>query len=473
MYWEDWLLVFYLVVLTLGSVVFVTDSVREKEVRALRIGLMSLLGAVILLALVYLAREGLLLERLRPLVDLVDALATAGAVVAVVPLGRNPAARNGTAAYVVGEVERFDERDQVFARIRSLRPGEREYASYYEAHPERKDADDRRRAMGGPLGRPGSIDRHNRTNLAAFYALSSFPLLMGREEVYAPPPARERVEMAPQALSAKVKGFARHVGADLVGITRLNPAWVYSHRGEIFFDNWGDWGRENRSDHPWAVVVATEMDREMVMARPHSPALLESMRNYGRGAAITTQLAAFLARLGYRATAHHFRHYDLLLVPVAVDAGLGEMGRNGYLITREFGPRVRLAAVTTDAPLAPDAPVDIGIQHFCRHCRKCAVLCPSRSISAGDPEVKNGTRRWILNADSCSAYWARVGTDCSVCMAVCPWSHPRTFTHRVGSHLATRSAPARRLLIRADDLVYGNYRGRWYGPAWCDYRDEA
>ena len=49
-------------------------------------------------------------------------------------------------------------------------------------------------------------------------------------------------------------------------------------------------------------------------------------------------------------------------MPAAVDAGLGEMGRFGYLITKELGPRVRIFAVTTGLPLVADNPVDIGVE---------------------------------------------------------------------------------------------------------------
>jgi len=64
-----------------------------------------------------------------------------------------------------------------------------------------------------------------------------------------------------------------------------------------------------------------------VGAGPHTPALVESSANYALGAYITTILAQWFGGLGYRAVAHHYRHSDLLLVPLAVDAGLGELGR--------------------------------------------------------------------------------------------------------------------------------------------------
>ena len=56
-------------------------------------------------------------------------------------------------------------------------------------------------------------------------------------------------------------------------------------------------------------------------------------------------LFLFLASIGFFHTgfgiANHFRHYDLVLSPLAADAGLGEVGRIGYLMTKEFSERLR------------------------------------------------------------------------------------------------------------------------------------
>jgi reductive dehalogenase len=136
------------------------------------------------------------------------------------------------------------------------------------------------------------------------------------------------------------------------------------------------------------------------------------------------------------------------MVPLAVDAGLGESSRMGYLITGELGPRIRLSAVTTDLPLVPDHPVDIGVEDFCQACKKCARLCPSQSIPRGDQEIHNGTLRWKLDEWTCFVYWAKVGTDCNVCMRVCPWSHPRTLPHRAIMWAVARNARARRVFFR-------------------------
>jgi epoxyqueuosine reductase QueG len=150
-----------------------------------------------------------------------------------------------------------------------------------------------------------------------------------------------------------------------------------------------------------------------------------------------------------------------------MDAGLGEIGRLGYLITLDFGPRVRLGAVTTDLPLEPNRPVDIGVRDFCGFCKKCAVCCPSRSIPLGDQTEVNGTLRWKLNDETCFEYWGKIGTDCNVCMRVCPWSHRRTVPHKITAQLVSRNMMARRFFAAMDDIFYGRKPKPKSAPKWA------
>ena len=69
---------------------------------------------------------------------------------------------------------------------------------------------------------------------------------------------------------------------------------------------------------------------------------------------------------------------------MAIDAGFGQLGRNGLLVHPEYGSRLALAKVITDMPLEPDAPSDFGLTEFCEVCDICAKNCPSRAISFGD-----------------------------------------------------------------------------------------
>jgi reductive dehalogenase len=387
--------------------------------------------------------------------------------------GTNERALKGFDGYVVGNAKRYDERQQVFARERSIRPGSVEYEAFYRSHPELEQMDKKRRSAGGLLGTPGAIDHPGQLpNVAAMEAFFSIPPHFGKTKNHSPEvklSEADRPDISPKKAATRVKGFARQLGAGLVGITKINPLWVYSHRGEIFYENWEQWGREIPVDHSYAVVFAVEMDWKMVGTAPHTPSVAESALTYSKGAWISSQLAAYIANLGYAATANHSRHYDLLLTPAAVDAGLGELGRFGYLITRELGPRVRIFAVTTDLPMACDNPVDIGVGDFCQFCKKCAHCCPSSSIPEGEQQEVNGTLRWKLNAETCFGYWAKAGTDCNICMRVCPWSHPRTFPHRVVISMVVRNKLARRLFSLMDDLFYGKKPKAKDAPEWAQY----
>jgi reductive dehalogenase len=388
----------------------------------------------------------------------------------LIPSSANSSALKGAIGSAVGKPKRFDERDTVFARNRSLPEGSEIYQKYYAAHPDRKGADSERRKKGGPVGRVGAIDNEHPLNVAMIDACFQMPPIFGIHAHANPNPDIPRLSLDPKRGAAVVKGFARHLGADLVGICRVNPDWAYSHRGEIFYGNRDDWGKEIEPPFPVAVVIATEMSAEFVGAGPHTPALLESSKNYAKGAFITTVLSRWFAAMGYRASAQHSRHYDLNLVPLAIDAGLGELGRFGYLITGKFGPRVRLFAVTTDMPLFPDSPIDLGVDAFCRRCLKCADACPSKSIPFGGKSISNGIRKWKLDAESCFNYWGKVGTDCSVCMGICPFSRPDRPIHRLARRLIRRSRPAQNILPYLDNFIYGRKWNVRPVPGWVDYR---
>jgi reductive dehalogenase len=455
---------------------YFVSSTWEKERRASIFGgLQFLLMLIPVIMLFYIYSTGFFHTTPGIILLILGLMIGVGAVLTLVlPLGVNPKALEGSRGLIVGEVSRQDEREIVFARNRSLPPGSEQYQRFYEAHPEYEKYDAARRAKGGPLGRPGTIDKPGeRPNVAATFASLSIPMFLSTPEKVEPKPMPifpdEPAELDPAIASRIIKGYTKNLGSDLVGITEINPLWIYAHRGEIFHENWDEWGAEIEMSHKYAVVFATEMAPDLVGTAPHTPTTIASMGNYAQGAYVATQLAGFIANLGYSATAHHLRHYDFVMVPLAVDAGLGEYGRLGYLMTKEFGPRVRLGAVSTDLPLVPDKPVDIGVEDFCRICKKCATCCPSNSIPMEEPEEVNGTLRWKLNAETCFDYWGTVGTDCNICMRVCPWSHANTFPHKIIRELITRNQYSRRIFSVMDDVFYGKKPKPKDPPSWAGF----
>ena len=163
----------------------------------------------------------------------------------------------------------------------------------------------------------------------------------------------------------------------------------------------------------------------------------ETATTYSRMAVLASALAEFVRAVGYRAIPSI---NDLALnIPLAIEAGFGEQGRHGKLITPEFGPSLRLCKVITDLPLARDYPIAFGVGAFCETCRKCARSCPSRSIPEGPrtwsgPNISNnpGVFTWHLDNETCRKYWnLALGDNCTVCVRVCPFTKGPALIHDV------------------------------------------
>lgn len=77
--------------------------------------------------------------------------------------------------------------------------------------------------------------------------------------------------------------------------------------------------------------------------------------------------------------------FDLRLA--AVKAGVGEIGANNCLITQQYGSRIRLGAVLTEAKLTPDPPNSYGkVPEFCTECGfRCVEACPAGALSGKGP----------------------------------------------------------------------------------------
>ncbi|MHB1133801.1 MAG: 4Fe-4S dicluster domain-containing protein [Chloroflexota bacterium] len=350
-------------------------------------------------------------------------------------------------ADLAGELTRFDERDCVFAR-RDLQASSARYAHYYAGHPELRAVDDAIRTLPG-LGtaEPRAVAAMGDAIFGSVLHLASEDIVAGEPEA-ARQGDKSQAVLAPEVAAAKVKGLAHLLGADQVGIGPLNPAFVYSHVGRT--PTGQTWGARIELRHPYAISIGLRMNvAGLVRSAPHYPTLLESGAAYARGALIAVQLAAYIRGLGFQARAHHLRNYQVLSVPVAVDGGLGELGRCGTLISREHGNCLRIATVTTDLPLACDAPVDLGLQRFCSLCQACAKECPAGAIPTGPKVLVRGVRKWELDAEACYRYWFETGSDCALCVVVCPWSRwalgPRpteTDPPVPGSHLRSAARPA-------------------------------
>jgi len=235
-------------------------------------------------------------------------------------------------------------------------------------------------------------------------------------------------------LSSQVKKIAKLYGASLVGITKLDRRWVYTHnRANELIDI------PPTVEH--AIVIAVEMDELGIGTSPALPAAIATGNGYSRMAFVQSCLAEFIRNLGYQAIP--CGNDTAMSVPLAVDAGLGQFSRMGLLITPEFGPRVRLCKVLTDLPLIPDNPdvrFNQSVIKFCKTCKKCAKHCPSKSITHETeptwighhtPSNNPGTYKWYVDPESCYNFWVQNGADCSNCIRVCPYTKSRHWSHGV------------------------------------------
>ena len=98
----------------------------------------------------------------------------------------------------------------------------------------------------------------------------------------------------------------------------------------------------------------------------------------------------------------------------AIAAGLGIQGKCSLIITSEFGPRVRLASLITEAPLKTSAPRKDTTRSICGACRKCIDICP---IDALDYDENTET----TSIDKMACWKLTLPGRCGLCMAVCPY----------------------------------------------------
>ena len=364
----------------------------------------------------------------------------AGAVAWFIPIGTR-LGRGGRPS------RRVDERDIMFARGR-LVPGSPEYELYYAMRPENQAGDDNTRALPGLLSEKAQLFEP----LAFASATASFDLTEAVREHVDGKVAPEPVERTPEIWTAAIKELALSHGALTAGITELRPYHVYTHVGR----GTGTYGEPVELDHRWALAFTVEMDHRRVSHAPGAPVVDESARQYVEGAKIALILASWARRLGYPARAHTDGNYRVIAPLVARDAGLGEIGRMGLLMTPRLGPRVRLGVVTTDMPLVADPPGDdLSVIDFCAVCKKCATNCPVGAIPSGERIPVDEGLRWAIDSETCYRYWNVVGTDCATCMRVCPYSHPDSCAHNLVRVAIRKSASARRAMLWLDDIFYG------------------
>lgn len=205
------------------------------------------------------------------------------------------------------------------------------------------------------------------------------------------------------------------------------------------------------------IVLAFEEDFDGIEAAPTHLTVAITQDAYSKMAITGGSLAQFIRKLGYNAIP--CGNNTNVSVPMAIEAGLGEGSRSGMLITPKYGPRVRIAKVITDMPLANDTPIKFGVEEFCKVCKKCAELCPSQAIPHGEKSMEastlssnSGVLKWSADAEKCWSSWVANGSGCGLCIRVCPFNKPESWLHDVTRiMIGAKSGSIDSLLVNLDD----------------------
>ncbi|MBC7227492.1 MAG: 4Fe-4S dicluster domain-containing protein [Thermoflexales bacterium] len=273
----------------------------------------------------------------------------------------------------------------------------------------------------------------------------------------------------PQTLSRHVKAVGYFLKADIVGICQVPEFAYYSH---------------DRSGNPIipayknAILIVMRKDWLTTRASTGYDWIGDaiSFQAYQHLAMVAETLANYIRRLGWDASAQYgpsfVNRYSVLLPPLLLLAGIGEVSRAGIILNPFLGLGYKAAAVLTNMPLAPDSPIDFGLQDFCQRCGICAENCPSKAIPKGDKGMYNGYETWKLDTRRCASFnfTNKKGTMCNRCVKSCPWTRPPTWENNLVRALVTRWRLAQLAAIRAARLLrtgQAHPEDRW----WFDMED--
>jgi len=219
---------------------------------------------------------------------------------------------------------------------------------------------------------------------------------------------RRREVADPEAMAREVKERGRAYGADLVGMCALHPVMI-----------------DKGYDCPFRTVIAFthHEDFDKVLEGPAAVSD-EAHRAYAMVARIATEMVLWIREeLGWPAVAHHNGGTYIQAIPVLWQCGFGELGKHGSLIHPTLGASFRPSFITTDLPVAYDAPISFGVQERCMACQVCIHNCPGDAIP-DDYVVDMGVKRWLTDVAKCYPYSRLRKEYCHLCVDVCPYNAP-------------------------------------------------
>ena len=202
--------------------------------------------------------------------------------------------------------------------------------------------------------------------------------------------------------------YVKSLGVTDIGYTQVNPRYIFNGF-RILYSN--------------AIVFTMEMNKDKINQSPSISSFIEIFRTYHQLGVIVNKAAEFLRQHGFNAHAGPAVGGDVNYIPIARDAGLGEVGKNGLLITKSNGPRIRLSAVYTDIenlPFPEDNPHK-WVREYCNKCNICIKKCPAHAIY-NEPIVLNDGGPAFIDHTKCAKPFSN-DNGCTLCIKYCPFSN--------------------------------------------------
>lgn len=293
-----------------------------------------------------------------------------------------------------------------------------------------------------------------------------------------------------QTLKDEIIAAAKSLGIDKIGFTTAEP---FDYLKESLLEQQAA-GHSTGFEHP---VLDERLYPDKIFNQPKSiisialaypsriPNPIPQDRDNRRGMfaraswgmdyhhVLQDRLQKLIAFIKKRATTATFKPMvdtgELIDVVTAQRAGLGFIGRNGLLITKEYGSYVYLGEIITDIEFEPDTPMENG----CGDCYRCIQACPPSAL-LGDGRL-NG-KRCLSYQTQTKGYMpeeyrrkiTHVIYGCDICQIVCPYNQG------IDSHIHAEMEPEPEIvqpplkpLITMSNkefkMTYGHLAGSWRG----------
>jgi reductive dehalogenase len=260
------------------------------------------------------------------------------------------------------------------------------------------------------------------------------------------------IPQEPEILTHHIKSVGYFLKADIMGTCKVPESAYYSHDKQ---------GNPIEIQYENAVVIVMRKDLKAMRASTGHDWMGDpiSFQSYQHLGMVAETISNYIRRLGWQASAQYgpsfVNRYSVLLPPLLLAAGIGEVSRAGIILNPFLGLAFKAAVVLTNMPLVPDQPIDFGLQSFCTDCKICAKSCLSKAISMGDKVMYNGYETWKLDTRRCASFnfTNKNGTMCNTCVKNCPWSNPSTFPHDLVRSMVINIPFTRQIAIRAAEIL--------------------